>query len=191
MFNSNDFAKDREYRNRTMREAAREQLANEARSASTSNFNLADAVHNHHRLLVVVILVALFVLAQFLIPRAAAARDTTEAGDEPFASAMQAYRVGHYFYVAGSYERAIDEYQFAINNIPETIFAAKDMYWVIYWELGNAQFKADQPAEALESYKCFLNLMKEEASDEAVKFVDELETRISDGTYSTMTILEG
>ena len=187
MFNSNDFAKDQEYRNRTMREVAREQLAIEARSTSTTNFNFADAVRNNRRLIVVVILIGLFIL----MTGTTSARDMTESGNEPFAEGMQAYRVGHYFYVSGSYERAVAEYQFAIDNIPQDVFAAKDMYWVIYWELGNAQFKAGQPENALDSYKCFLNLMDDGASDEAIKFVSELETRISDGTYGTMIVLEG
>jgi tetratricopeptide (TPR) repeat protein len=180
MFNSNDYAKGKAYRSDKMREATRDHLAKQAQSDTTNPFDFETFLYAHRRAVIVVVLVVLAALLTLALPDTSRAHDLAESGDnEPFAPAIQAYRVGHYYYVSGQYEKAIEQYALAIDGIPAVVFEKAENYRVMHWDMGDARLMAGQHDEALASYRRFLELMDGAASAEAVEFVERLEESIA------------
>ncbi|MBI5667654.1 MAG: tetratricopeptide repeat protein [Chloroflexi bacterium] len=178
MFNSNDYPKDKLYRAEKMRAAQRDHLAKEALTGKEPEFDLRAFVQSHVRAIVVG-LVMLIALGALVFPQISQAKDTAEAGtDEPFAEAITAYRVGHYYYVVGQYDRAIAYYTEAIDGIPAIVFEKADAYRVMYWDMGDALLMAGRYDEALASYRHFVELMDGAASAKAIEFVERLEDGI-------------
>lgn len=180
MFNSNDYAKGKAYRSDKMREATRDHLAKETQSGSTNPVEFQTFFYAHRRAVIVVVLAVLAALLTLMLPNTSSAHDLAESGDnEPFAPAIQAYRVGHYYYVSGQYEKAIEQYTLAIEGIPAVVFEKADTYRVIHWDMGDARLMAGQYDEALASYRRFIELMDGTASTAAIEFVERLEESIA------------
>lgn len=181
-YNSSDYPKAQAYRNEKLVEAQHDHLAN---LAAPSTFEFPALRRARYILLALVIIVIVAAL-----PGTVGAQDRYESGDnEPFAEAITAYRVGHYYYVAGKYDRAIAEYTQAIAGIPAEIFSLSADYAVMYWDLGDALLMAGQYEAALGSYQHFIELMNGGASDKAVDFVAALETAIVQGAVELKPII--
>lgn len=185
MFNSNDYAKDKAYRSDKMRQAGRDHLAKAALAGSTHRFELEPFVYAHRRAVIAVTLVVLAVVLMMALPRMTNAHDLADPGEgELFAPAIMAYRIGHYYYVAGNYDRAIEEYTKAIEGIPPVVFEKSADYAVMYWDMGDAQLMAGEHENALMSYRRFLELLDEKASQRAIEFVERLEAGIAQGVVN-------
>lgn len=179
-FNSNDYPKGREYRVRKVREAERERLAQAARVASPSRFRVS-SVHLERRWVVIALLAALVVLtaavAQWVHANEVVNIPTRGEG-EFFAAAMTHYRLGEYFFYKGDYRRAVDEYTLAVNGIAAVVFERSAIYATMYWSLADAQLMAGAYREALASYRHFLELAGDAASDQAISFVQHFEVSL-------------
>ncbi len=176
-YNSSDYPKAQTYRSDRLAEARRDHLA-KITNPATFKF---PALRRCRRLLVVA--VALVILVA--LPVTAGAQDKREAGDnEPFATAIMAYRLGHYYYVTGQYDRAVEHYTQAIDGIPAEIFAFSVDYAVMYWDMGDALLLAGQYAAALDSYQHFVDLLDGGASAEVIAFVAQLETAVAQGVVT-------
>lgn len=179
MFNSNDYPKNKAYRSDKMREAARDHLAKEALSGSTSHVDFETFFYTHHRTLIFVVLTVLAMLTLFALPRGANAQNLADSGNDNAAPAIMAYRIGHYYYLMGDYDRAIEEYTKAIEGMPQEVFEASTDYAVMYWDMGDALLMAGQYDEALASYQYFVELMDGTASAKAIEFVSLIEDGIA------------
>jgi tetratricopeptide (TPR) repeat protein len=136
---------------------------------------------------------ALFVLLMVTLlamPRVSGAHHVKEPGKgEPFADAMVAYRLGHYYFVHGDYSQAIVKYRLAIKGIPAKVFEAASTYRVLYWDMGDAYLLDGQYDEALSSYQHYLDLAGDDASDKAIAYVEQLATAINQHSVVSLTLL--
>ncbi len=181
MYNPNQYAKDKLYRTQKIHEAEQQHLADRVQG-NQSTFSMRK-FYMGHRLLVTMLLVAVFVLFLLLVPRTInASDDKSDPGEgDAFYDQMVAFRLGYYYYVTGEYDRAVDYYNQAIEGIPEVVFTRMNVFRCIYWYRGDAQLKAGQPEAALESYHHYLELMGDEANTVTVDFVQTVEDSITSG----------
>ena len=124
-----------------------------------------------------VTLVSMFILSGTIY-----ADDKLERGEtDPYYQQMIAYRLGHYYYVTGDYEQAIEHYEQAIDGIPESVLARMSSLRDLYWLKGDALLKANQPEAALISYLFYLHLAGGSVTDTEVQFVEMLSANIAAG----------
>lgn len=136
----------------------------------------------NHKIVKTVSLVALFVLFLLVIPQTIHAQDKYDtSGQDAYYDQMMAFRLGHYYYVTGEYERAIEYYNHAIEGIPEAIFVQMSSFRDLYWLKGDAQLKAGQPDAAYITYQRYLQLAGNEAKEKEIAFVQTLETNLATG----------
>lgn len=189
LLNGKEYPLHKEHTARAMRQANQDQLAQLAQPHSTTSSDGRPA-HVGRRLVIVTILIVLLALSALAFPQISRANDLLdEGGVEPLAEAMTAYRVGHYYFVAGDYDRAIAYYTEAIDEMPEVIFEGSADYAVIFWDMGDAQFMAGQHGEALACYQRYLELAGDEASAEAAEYVRQLGDALDNGTTAEMTLI--
>ncbi len=181
MYNPNQYAKDKLYRTQKIREAEQQHLADRVQG-NQSTFSLRK-FYIGHRLLVTMMLAAVFVLFLLLVPRTISASDNkADPGDgDAFYDQMVAFRLGYYYYVTGEYDRAVDYYDQAIEGIPEVMFTRVDTFRCIYWYRGDAELKAGQPDAALVSYRYYLELAGDQVNPVVVDFVQTVEDSIMSG----------
>jgi tetratricopeptide (TPR) repeat protein len=188
MLYSNDYAKDKEYRARKMREAENNRQARKAQSNSTSGFRWQPVPGR--RVALALVLVALLLVSALVFPLVTRAQDAWDSGSrEAFFDAMVAYRMGRYYFARGDYLRAIARYEEAIAGIPQEVYEVIPGYANLYWDMGEAQFMAGQYDAALVSYHRYLELATPEASAEARVYVQQLEQAMSNGTVSEVTLM--
>lgn len=181
MYNPNQYAKDKLYRTLKLREAEQQHLADMVQENQTT-FSL-QKFYVAHRLMVTMLLAAVFVLLLLLAPRTISASDSKSdpGAGEAFYDQMVAFRLGYYYYVTGEYDRAVDYYNQAIAGIPEEVFAKVDTFRCIYWYRGDAQLKAGQFDAALDSYRSYLELAGDQVNPAVVDFVQTVENSITSG----------
>src|SRR6266498_1421040 len=157
MYNLNQYSKDINRRARIQQEVQQIHLAEAMQrnqKAATAN-----SLHIGHKLTVAIALVIVVILFLLLAPQRISASDKFDSGEnDAFYDQMIAYRLGHYYYVTGEYERAVDYYNQAIVGIPEIVMMHMSCFRDLYWYRGDAQLKAGQPDAALDSYEYYLKL---------------------------------
>lgn len=180
MYDMNQYAKDKLYRTQKLHEAQQTQLAkivDENHKTLPSN-----AKRIGRNLTITISLVTFFVLFLMLAPQTMYAQDKADPGTvDAFYDQMIAYRLGHYYYVTGEYERAVDYYNQAIAGIPELILMRISSYRDLYWYKADAQLKAGQPDAALASYQYYLQLDGDDAREVEINFVQTLAANIAIG----------
>ena len=178
MYNLNQYAKDQYHRSQQLQNAQEQHLADMVSDRKASP-NRRPLFHNKSRLLLIacVTLVSMFILSGTIF-----ADDKLDHGEtDPYYEQMIAYRLGHYYYVTGDYERAIEYYEQAIDGIPEAVLARMSSLRDLYWYKGDALLKANQPEAALISYLFYLQLAGGSATDPEVQFVEMLSANIAAG----------
>ncbi len=180
MYDMNQYAKDKLYRAEKLHKAQQLQLAEAVRENHTPMSS--SAFLTGRKLTITVSLVTFFVLFLLLVPQTIYADDKLDPGGaDAFYDQMIAYRLGHYYYVTGEYERAVYYYDQAIAGIPELILAQISSFLDLYWYKGDAQLKAGLPDAALESYQYYLQLAGDQAKGAEINFVQTLEANIATG----------
>lgn len=191
MLHSNHYQKDRAFRSDRMREVQREHLAEKVSNAPSTSLSQR-AARLPRRVIALVVIIGVLVMAT-LLPGTIQAHGAEEDTGilEPFAQAVADYRVGHYHFVAGDYEQAVTQYQRAISQIPAAMIAANPDYMAIYWDLGDAQQMAGYYDDALISYQLYLELVGDEASEQAVAYVASLQDALTSSTTFEVALLSG
>jgi len=185
MLYKNDYPKDREFRADRMREAENRRRAHLA----GANASQSSTLIRHKRLIAVAAAVVLIVMT-LVFPQMANAQDARDSGSgDAYPAAMVAYRMGRYYFAQENYDRAIIRYEEAIDGIPGEVFEAIPGYANIYWDMGEAQFMAGQPVEALASYQRYVELAGDHARPEAVAFVQQLAFAIADDSVAEVTLI--
>lgn len=93
------------------------------------SFAIPRLPHSARLILIAVILI----LSLIVMTHVTLARDTADSGQgQAFSDAILNYRLGHYYFVTGDYEKAIAEYSAAIEAIPATVFEQHLDYAVMY-----------------------------------------------------------
>ncbi len=176
MFSYRNYSQNKVYRTEKIREAENDRLAQLARENTRRHvFGRRTAI----------VIVTIFILVALLSPQTSYAQDysvSDAGGHDYYTEATTAYRLGRFYFARQNYERAIEAYSEAIEGIPQAVFEALPLYANIYWELGNAQTMAGHYAEALVSYRSYLELAGDDASVEAVEYVAALEAALHEGT---------
>jgi tetratricopeptide (TPR) repeat protein len=193
MYRQDAYQLDKEYRSRKVRQAQQDQLTASGQSASPLRHLPPTLTPRSRKLAFAFVLLALIGGLLLALPQTTYAADVKhDAGQgEPFAPAIVAYRLGHYYFYKGNYERAVTEYTKAVEGIPQEIFAGLFGYEVIYWDLGDAQLMNGQYEDALVSYRHFLQLTGDQATDKAVDYVQSLEDAILSDTVANITLITG
>ena len=185
MLYKNDYTKDREFRTDRMREAENRRLASIADQNSTEPSLLT----RHKRLIAVAVIVVL-ILSSLVFPQMANAQDVRDGGSaDAYVEAMTAYRMGRYYFARENYDRAVARYEEAIEGIPAEVFETIPGYANIYWDMGEAQFMAGQPVEALASYQRYVELAGDTARPEAVAYTQQLAIALADGAVAEVTLI--
>lgn len=188
MYNLNQYTKDTNRRARIQQEVKQIHFADEMQANQKTAS--ANTLHIGHKLTVTIALVIVVILFLLLAPQRISASDKFDSGDaDAFYDQMMAYRLGHYYYVTGDYERAVDYYNQAIEGIPEAVLAQVSSFRDLYWYRGDAQLKSEQLDAALDSYQYYLKLAGDEAVEVEINFVQALQTNIATGNV-TMEPLE-
>ena len=86
--------------------------------------------------------------------------------------------MGAYYYDHGRYEDAIEQFQIAIEEIPEQLFVIAPEQSIVFWQLGEALEANGQLVDAVYNYEYFLNLAGEGATDYAIAYVSDLRTSL-------------
>ncbi|MCA9908650.1 MAG: hypothetical protein KC519_08385 [Anaerolineae bacterium] len=177
--NAKDQLLDQEYRTQKMVAAKQQRLAQYVHGNEYDHLELQ---HNGRRTLIMIasfiflLLVTLFASTQTASAQSVVTRDP--ADNEPYKPAMLAYRLANYHAVAGDFERAIVEYERAIEGFPAELFAVDVSVAAIYWQLGDAQRLSGDTEAALVSYHLFLDLAGDKASEVAFERVAEWESEL-------------
>lgn len=193
MYRQDAYQLDKEHRSRKARQAQQDQLAASGQSVSPVDHLPRLLTPPIRKLAFVLLLLALIGGLLLVLPQStrAADADRDPGQGEPFAPAIIAYRLGHYYFYKGHYERAVAKYTKAVEGIPQEIFAGLFGYEVIYWELGDAQLMAGQYEDALMSYRHFLTLTGGQATTGAIEYVQSLEDAIRTNTAANMALITG
>lgn len=193
MYRQDAYQLDKEHRSRKVRQAQQDQLVASGQSVSPVAHLPHSLTPRSRKLAFAFILLTLVGGLLLALPQStrAAEADRDPGQGEPFAPAIVAYNVGHYYFYKGHYERAVTEYTKAVEGIPQEIFAGLFGYEVIYWELGDAQLMAGQYEDALASYRHFLTLTGDQATTGAVEYVQSLEDAIRTNTAANMALITG
>lgn len=179
MYDMNQYAKDKMYRAQKLQEARQAHLAANLQVVSKP----AILMFSGRKLIITLSVITTFIILLMVMPTAIQAQDKYEAGSaDPFYDQMIAYRLGHYYYVIGEYQRAVDYYNEALIGIPEIILVQMSSLRDIYWLRGDAQLKAGQTNAALESYQMYLQLAGTKASVQETEFVGAIINSIANGT---------
>jgi tetratricopeptide (TPR) repeat protein len=187
MLYKNDYSKDREFRTDRMREAEGRRLARIAHQNSTDS-----SWPMRRKPLIAVAIIVVLTLSSLLFPQMTNAQDLTDSGSgEAYPDAMAAYRMGRYYFARENYDRAIIRYEEAIEGIPAEAFEAIAGYANIYWDMGEAQFMAGEPVEALASYQRYVELAGDYARPEAAAYVQQLALALADGPVTEVTLISG
>ena len=85
-------------------------------------------------------------------------------------------------YYAGQerYEEAIEQFQIAIDGMPEEYFIIAPEQAIVFWQLGEALEGADYLEDAVESYQQFLDLVGESATQLSIDYVADLQAQIDE-----------
>ena len=178
MYDLNQYAKDQLHRSQQLQEAQKRHLS-DTLSKQHAVFNLHPFFQNKVKLLLTICITGMSLL---IISGTIHADDKLDRGEaDPYYSQMVAYRLGHYYYVTGDYERAIEYYEQAINGIPESVLARMSSLHDLYWLKGDALLKANQPEAALISYLYYLHLAGDHVTDKEFIFVVSLSANIASG----------
>lgn len=101
----------------------------------------------------------LVLLLMFALPSAINAQDMHDPGiSEPYHPSFVHYRVGIYFAQRGNYERALDEFTEAIDNLPQfgSAYAARGD---VYLSLGDYELAIADYTDAIDIYPNFVSAL--------------------------------
>ena len=182
MYDMNQYAKDSLYRTQQLQAAQQLHLAEMVQAKQQTSFNV---LHIGRKAVITISLFIVFISFLMLLPETIHASDKSDPGGaDAFYDQMIAYRLGHYYYVTGEYERAVDYYNRAIDGIPESVLGRISSFRDIYWYKGDAQLKAGQSDAALVSYQYYLQLADNEAKPKEIEFVNALKTSMANGNVA-------
>lgn len=167
-FSPRDYQLDREYRNRK-NEIVHRQTETPARRIS-------------RRPNIKTVMTLLFVLMSFIVALAwvpSSQAQTLQEPDGTIGSNVEyALIMGAYYFDKGRFEEAIEQFQMAINDMPEELFQLVPEQAIVFWQLGEALEHAGYLMDALDCYQHYLTLVGEEATDYAIGYVADFESQI-------------
>ncbi len=184
-YDSSDYPKAQEYMERQLHQAEQHRLSQKGETSHRQprRLHMPEWAQTHRRRLATITIAALLIfLAVFVIPQVALAQPIihpTDSGVEPLHDAMLAFTSGHYYYVQEDYERAVEEFTSAIEQLPDDFFelvAEYDVaadYAFFYLYLGDAQLQLGMTDEALVSFGRYLEMAGDTADPVIVELVQE------------------
>ncbi|MBI1277630.1 MAG: hypothetical protein GC179_05845 [Anaerolineaceae bacterium] len=180
MYDINQYEKDNLHRAQMLREAEHIRLEKIAQPSPTLHSGLV--LHIGHRGVIAFVVILLVLAYLLLVPQTSYAQDKVDADkSDAYCEQMIAFRLGHYYYVTGDYERAIGYYDTAIAGIPEAVLGHIASLRDIYWYKGDAQLMAGQMEKALASYRHYVALAGNDAQSQELAFVKALEDNLAAG----------
>ena len=170
-FNPRDFQLDTEYRNRNFSQNNQPQANESANEDTQRSFDIS------RRLVSIILMVICIVGMLVTIPstQAQAINDEDASGDPKVELGLM---MGAYYFNQERYEEAIEQFQIAIDGMPEVYFEIAPEQAIVFWQMAEALEQAGYLPEALISYQRYLEFAGDGATDFAITYVTELETQI-------------
>lgn len=170
-FTPRDYQLDNEYRDRKFGKQLNQQVSQGEDKSSD------DSVKFSRRIIGMAILALSIIGIFIMIPSAKA--QTMKNADASYATNIElALMMGTYYFNQERYEEAIEQFEIAIDAIPEAYFEIAPEQAIVFWQLGEALENAGYLTDALDSYQRFLELAGEDATDYTIAYIADLQEQI-------------
>lgn len=170
-FTSRDYQLDNEYRDREFRTYINQQNWQPEGKTSHNRFEFS-------RRLIGILILALSIVGIFIVIPSTQAQASTDSDASYAADAELGLMMGTYYFNQERYEEAIEQFQIAIDAIPEAYFDIAPEQSAVFWQLGEALENAGYLTDALDSYQRYLELAGEGATAYTTTYVADLQTQI-------------